>query len=327
MLPFEDISQQNDNEHICDGMTIDLIGKLTRIQNLKVIDWNSVKRYKNKEKDIREIGSELDVATLLTGSIQKEKDMIKVNAHLTKVKDRSQLWAKSYTRQFESILDLQDEISKVIAEALEVNFTPQSIEAKNNDRPKNIDAYDYRLRGTLYNGKFGVFGNIDYFTTSEEFFKQSISLDPTYADAYACLADLYNTYFNLKANSEAEKDRYLKLQERYLNKALDLNPNTPLVQMSKFYVLRAKGEIDKSFEVARNALEKYPNHLNANTIMGYFMVEKGLYYLAIDYYTKSLELSPFEFSSIAYRGKAYIYTGNYKNALIDLTQLSMLRLK
>jgi len=122
VLPFTDMSPQKDQEYFCDGMTEEILTKLSKLRELKVIARTSVMRYKATDKSIKEIGAELNVATVLEGSIRKEDNNIRVTTQLIKVDDESHLWAHSYDKKLASVFALQDEVSQAIAEALQIQI-------------------------------------------------------------------------------------------------------------------------------------------------------------------------------------------------------------
>ncbi|MCB0301353.1 MAG: protein kinase, partial [Calditrichaeota bacterium] len=127
VLPFTDLSQEQDQEYFCDGMTEEILTKLARLGELKVIARTSVMRYRNTEKSIREIGDELDVATVLEGSVRKHDNTIRVTAQLIRTDDESHIWADSYDKKIDDLFALQDDVALSIAQALHVQLTPTAI--------------------------------------------------------------------------------------------------------------------------------------------------------------------------------------------------------
>jgi serine/threonine protein kinase len=126
VLPFRDNSPQKDQESICDGMTDELIVQLGQFQGLKVINTNSMMRYKNTEKDIQQIAEELGVEHILDGRIQKQENRIRISAQLINPKADFTLWSNDYYRELKNILHVQDQIAKDIAEALKVRLVPKN---------------------------------------------------------------------------------------------------------------------------------------------------------------------------------------------------------
>jgi len=126
VIPFRDFSPEKNLDYFCDGMTEDIIGKLANIKGLRTTSLTSMMRYRETKKDIREIGKELGVSTVLEGSIQKEGDNLRIAAQLINVKDGFHIWTKTYNRRLESYFQIQDEISRNIAGALEIRLIPAS---------------------------------------------------------------------------------------------------------------------------------------------------------------------------------------------------------
>ena len=146
VLPFENISNDPEQEYFCDGMTEQIISNLSRLPRLKVISRTSVMRYKSKDKTIPEIGTELDVAYVLESSVRKSGDLIRVTAQLISTNDDSHIWSKDYDRQYQSnIFDLQDDLSQSIASNLLAALTPQEVKEVKTNRPNNSEAYVYPL--------------------------------------------------------------------------------------------------------------------------------------------------------------------------------------
>jgi len=125
VLPFADISLNKDQGYFCDGMTDDIITKLTKIPDLKVISRTSVMRYKNTDKDIKEIGQDLGVAAILEGSVQKADNFIRVNVQLINVEDGFHLWAETYDRELKNVFEIQSDIAANIAGALKETLSPK----------------------------------------------------------------------------------------------------------------------------------------------------------------------------------------------------------
>jgi len=321
VLPFEDISPQKDQEHICDGITTDLITKLTNIEPLKVIGWNSVKLFKNTTKDIKEIGSELEVANILTGTLLREEDNIRINASILRTEDRTQIWSERYDEKYSNTINLQDDISQAIAEALMVEFTPEALETIKANRPQNVEAFEFREKARIYNRKFIGTLSEDDFKTSENLFKTAIISDPNYAQAYSGLADLYNSYFSYMDLSETEKKTYIELQEKYINIAMDINPDIAAVQGVFGFILIAKGEIDKAFVCFKNAYNLNPRATEPNVGLANLFWRRGLINLAITYFSKVLELDPLHLYALSFRARCFYLVGEFEKAQVEIEKV------
>jgi len=287
VLPLADLSPQKDQEYFCDGMTDDIIAKLTRVGQLKVISRTSVMRYKNTDKDIKEIGQELGVATVLEGSIQKEKDKIRVNTQLINVEDGFHLWAETYDRKLESVFDIQDEISKAIAEALRIKLVGKEKDLLLKRYTENLEAYTMYLKGRYFWNKRSK----EEIKKAIEYFKKATEIDPLYALAYAGIADAYSilgfwvflspkeTFPKAKAAAmkaleiddmlaEAHASlAFVKVSydwdwegaEREFQRAIELNPNYPTAHQwyGTLYLLKMS-RLDEAMAEVKRGLELDP---------------------------------------------------------------------
>ena len=151
VMPFADLSRANDQDYFCEGMAEDIRTKLTRLSSrLKVIARYAMLPYKTSRKPVREIARELDVETILEGSVQKEGDRIRVNAQLINARDGSHIWADLYDRKVASVFDVQAEISLTIVRSLEIKLAPGAEASLGAGRPRSVEAYEYFLKGQLH---------------------------------------------------------------------------------------------------------------------------------------------------------------------------------
>ena len=310
VLPFADLSPQRDQEYFCDGMTEDIITKLSRIEELKIISRTSAMRYKNTDKDIKEIGKELTVANILEGTIQKEKDNIRVSAQLINVEDGFHLWADTYDRKLESVFEVQDEVSKIIAEALQIKLTPKRIEALKTSRPKNIDAYEYVLKGIhITNSKYIISHQEKDFKSAIKMFKKAAEVDPSYALAYTGLTWVYQ-HHSLITGKKKDLAAVIKCCE----KAYQLDPNLADVIASKAWIYFLKGNYESSYYYYKRAFELNPSIGILNHAFGYFFQRVGLLHQAIYYLSRAIELDPFFILAHSFRARCFIYLGQLDEA-------------
>jgi serine/threonine protein kinase len=223
VLPFVDLSSQRDQEYFCDGMTDEIILKLSKLSDLKVISRTSVMRYKNTEKDIREIGQELGVATIMEGSIRKEENNIRISAQLINVEDGFHLWSDKYDRKLERIFEVQENVSRSIANALmREKLTVDLLDAAiSTNRPSKIEAYDYCLKGWYYtNGKYAISFKEADFQTALKMFNRAIEIDPNYAYAYCGIGFAHQNHYTVTRSKED-----LNLVIKNCKKSYELEPN------------------------------------------------------------------------------------------------------
>ena len=301
-------------------MTSDLIGKLLGIHSLKVIDWNSVRSFYDTKKDIKNFGRELGVESIITGNIQREGSNIKVNVFMTNVNDGSIIWTDTYNKEFKGILDLQDEISQTIADALEVKFVPQDIDRK---KPNSIEAYEYYKLGEHFHKKFLEIENNNDFNTAEKRYKTAINIDTSYAIAYAGLADLYNTFYNGNKSkmTDIEKTKNMNLQEKYIKKAFNLNKKIGRVYTVNGYFLQAKGKLNEAYQNYKKGVKIDPGSAETNVGLANFLLDIGLNHLALKYYNKILELNPLDNVSLWVRHACLSIFNEKSKALQDLERI------
>jgi len=321
VLPFTDLSQDKDQEYFCVGMTDKILTSLSKLKVLKVIPRTSVMQYKKTEKTIPEIGRELQVENVLEGSIFKAGERIRVTAQLISTSSHAHLWADDYELNYEDIFDIQDDISEKIATALLTTLSPEEKKDIKTIRPSSTEAYEYYLRGRhvhLY--KFWDSGaKEDVFLTSEKMLKTAIKLDPEFADSYASLVDLYNSYYHSLPDTASERDKYMQLQEAYLDTAYQLDPNSAEVNYVKGWIHEAKNEHDEAFNSFKKALKANPNHGQNYQLMTIFFVDRGCLRLAMRCCTQAIKINPVDWEPYYGRARINMILGELADAENDFT--------
>ncbi len=352
VLPFADLSPHKDQEYFCDGMTDDIITKLSGINELKVISRTSVMRYKNSDKDIKKIGQELNVATVLEGSIQKERDKIRINVQLINMEDGFHLWAETYDQKLAGIFDIQDEISQAITEALRIELIDKEKALLVKRYTENLEAYNLYLKGRYFWNKRTEEG----YQKSLEYFQEAIEKDPTYALAYTGIADYYNLlgYYDYlppkeafpKAKAAAEKalemdetlaeahnslamvkenyDWDWKGAEREYRRAIELNPNYATAHQWYAGYLGAMGRHDESIAENKQAQELDPLSPIIGADLGTNFISARQYDQAIKEFQKVLEMDPDYIVAHLFLGMAYAGKEMYDEAIAALQKAQSL---
>ncbi|HSG81482.1 MAG TPA: tetratricopeptide repeat protein, partial [Gemmatimonadota bacterium] len=218
VLPFANLSDDPDNEYFSDGLAEELMNALKRIPDLKVAARTSSFAFKSRNLDVREIGQQLDVETVLEGSVRRSGDRVRVSVQLINVEDGFRLWADTYDRELDDILAIQDEIAQSIVTALQVTLAraPGSLV---HGGTANVEAFTHYLRGQhFWNQR-----TLPTFYEAIEEFNQAIALDPDYARAYAGLA---NTYVLLPEYGGPSVSEVLADARAATRRALALDPNS-----------------------------------------------------------------------------------------------------
>jgi serine/threonine protein kinase/Tfp pilus assembly protein PilF len=319
VLPFVDMSPQKDQEYFCDGMTEELINRLSNIQELRVPARTSAFVFKGRTEDIKEIGSKLKVMTVLEGSVRKAGDNLRITAQLINVADGYHLWSETYDRTLQDVFVVQDEISRAIVDALKIKLMGRQ-ENVTRHYTENSEAYQYYLKGRYYWNKRTKEG----LNNAIEFFEKAIETDPDYALAYAGLSDAWGAvgwyrYASLKTSFEKAKEAAIKAleidntlaeahtslahvleayywdwqeAEKEYRRAIELNPRYPTAHHWYSLFLMTLGRPDEAVAEAKKALEMDPLSLIINENVGDILRLARRYDEAIEQLQRTLELDP-----------------------------------
>src|SRR5437016_4893794 len=187
VLPFENLTRDQNNEYLSDGITDSLINSLSQLPRTRVIARNSVFSYKNQTPNLQQVARELKVQAVLTGRVLMQGDMLDVRAELTDMQNNAQLWGDHYTRKAADIFAVQDEIARQVTDALRVRLTGRQQEQVTKRYTENAEAYRLYLQGRFYTNEFSE----ENLNRAVSFFDQAIALDPRYALAYAARGDTF----------------------------------------------------------------------------------------------------------------------------------------
>ncbi len=350
VLPFEDLSPNKDQEHFCDGMTDEIIAKLSRIEGWKVIPRTSVRHYKEKDKDIKKIGKELDVASVLDGSIRKEEDDIRVTVTLINVEDGFQLWSDIYDQKLERVFVIQSEIAEKIIKALKIELLPEEKEQIRKKPTDNLEAYNLYLQGR-WNWSRRTRKEMEI---SIKYFERSIENDPNYALAYVGLADSYITladwgflepkkiYFKAKEaaikaleiddslaeahNSNAIIKYMYEMDwlnaEKEFKRAIILNPDYAAARQEYAEYLACSGRFSEALKEIEQAQKLDPLSLIFNAIEAFVLYFARDYDQAIEQSKKTLEMDPSFMPAHFYLGRCYREIGMYEKALEEFRKIN-----
>jgi adenylate cyclase len=309
VLPFEDMSVNQDQEYFCDGIAEEIINSLTQLDSLKVIARTSTFAFKNRQEDIREIGKILGVGTVLEGSVQKAGNRLRITAQLINVEDGSHLWSERFDREMEDIFIIQDEISEAIVDKLSIKLLGKRGEIAGQRQTGNPEAYNLYLKGRFFWHR----RTVEDMLKSVQNFEQAVALDTTYALAYAGLAD---AYFIMTWWEYIPREEGFEKAKAYANMALTINHVLPEAHATMggiltWYDWDWKGaEKELLYAISLN-----PNDANAYQYLSELMNVLGKNKEAHTYIDQALNLNPH--SHIMYNIKASYYydEGNYEKAI------------
>jgi serine/threonine protein kinase/Tfp pilus assembly protein PilF len=286
VLPFDDLSQEKDQEAFCHGFADTLINAFSQIQGLRTLAKTSSFFFKGREQDLAEIGEKLDVATVLMGSIQKAENKIRVSAQLIKVADESVLWSDQFIREMDDIFLIQDDISVEIVRELKGTILGEEEKMLVKRYTENAEAYNLYLQGRFFWEKRTEEG----FNKAVDYFQQAIELDPNYALAYVGLAYTYGTFAGYGFLPVDEANSRIRT---LLDKALAIDDeigeaHTLLAQMTYVYGLDWKGA-EKEFKLA---IQLNPNAMYAHMWYGIYLGKIGQMDKAFIELARAYELDP-----------------------------------
>jgi TolB-like protein/Tfp pilus assembly protein PilF len=307
VLPFTNMGPELENEYFSDGLTEELIGALAKVSGLHVTARTSAFAFKGANQDIREIGKRLNVRTVLEGSVRRERDRVRITAQLINVEDGFHLWSESYEYELESVLAVQEAISRAIVSALEIQLSPRVDEQLHASAQVNPEAYDLYLKGRYYWARLSMGG----FQQSIEAFQKAIAIDPGYAPPHAGLANAYSFagYFGVMPPREAYP---LSIREASAALALDPTSSEALVAQGMAWLIY-EWDWDRAREDLELAVELSPNSSLAHwAYTEYLMVEDRP--AAIDSALHALSLDPLSLPIMNLVAFAYLDQGRFAEA-------------
>jgi TolB-like protein/cytochrome c-type biogenesis protein CcmH/NrfG len=245
VLPFTDMSQERDQAYFCDGIAEELILALSRLRGLRLISRMSSFRYRGAECDVRVIGRQLRAETLLTGSVRRAGGRMRIAVQLTDPESGYQMWSGQFDREVGDVFAVQEEIARSVAQALAVTLSPGETEALERPPTRDLQAYDYYLRGRGFYYRYGP----SDMPNAVQMFTRAVERDPAYAPAYAGLADCWS-YLYLYSHRSEEISRKAEEASRH---AVELAPGSAQAQASRGLALslnRRDAEAEAAFLAA-----------------------------------------------------------------------------
>jgi len=346
VLPFTNISQNQADEYFSDGITEEIISSVSQVKGLRVIARTSVMRYKGTSKAIADIGRELNVGSILEGSVRKAGDKIRISVQFIETSDEEPHWSQVYDRQISDVFAIQSEIAQKVAEALREHVLGGVPKHEDIRATSSTEAYINYLRGRQFWNK----------RTDKElkkaigFFEKALKSDENFAQAYTGLADSYAALALLEfmaPNEAYPKAReavgkalaldanlaaahtslgLIRFQydwdwlgaEQELRKALDINPS--YAPAHHFYAdyLKAMGRFDEAILEIEKARELDPLSLAINTGVGHVLYLSRQYDKAIEEYKRAIELDPSFMATHIWFGRPYLEKGMFAEAIAEL---------
>jgi non-specific serine/threonine protein kinase len=257
VLYFENLGGSKDDEYFRDGMTEDIITELSKIKHLRVFPRPEMLAYRDKPTSPAQVGQELDATYVLSGSLRRAGNRLRITAQLVETRTRHSVWVERYDREMADVFEVQDEMARKIAQALRITLSPQE-EAHLAQKPtEDLQAYDYFLRGRNYL-------RLENFDHALQMFEQAVERDPKFALAYAGIANVCGLIYELREKQPRWIDRGLAGCER----AMALDPGRAEVLAARARIYYAQQKYDDAVAYARLAIERKPDCEGAYNVLG-----------------------------------------------------------
>jgi len=260
VLPFKNISPESESDYFSDGLTEELTINLSRLKNMGVVSRTTSMRFKGTDKDIRSIGRHLGVRYILEGSVRRHKEDLRISARLVDVASDTQLWAETYKGRLADVFDIQESVSRQIADALRIQLTPSERVVLSKRSTLDPEAFDLclRARDFLYQttrAKLRI---------AVDLFEKAIEIDPRYAAAYAGLGETYATLYQNYERSPDLVDTAIESSLKAIMYDDSLSEAHAALSLSYFH----KGDLDAALEEGKKAIELDPHNFLGYWILG-----------------------------------------------------------
>src|SRR5437868_3246814 len=318
VLPFENLSEDKANAYFADGVQDEILTRLSKIADLKVISRTSTEHYKTTPEHLTEIGKQLGVAHIVEGSVQKSGNVVRVNVQLIKAANDSHLWADTFDRRLTDIFSVESEVAKAIAEQLRAHITgqeEQEIAAKPTD---NVEAHDAYLRGLAYTLKTTT--SPPNALAAQKYLREAVRLDPKFALAWALLsyADASGYIVQSLQPTVALREETRQAAET----ALTLQPNLGEAVLAKghyhYACLKDYGTAVRYFEQARPLL---PNSSRIPESLAYLTRRRGEWDRSGSYFNEAERLDPRNVTMLNEHATSYMSLRRFPEALRKLDQV------
>jgi serine/threonine-protein kinase len=308
VLPFANLSADQEQEYFCDGMTEEIINALAQLEGMRVIARTSSFAFKGKNEDVREMGRQLGVGALLEGSVRRAGNRLRITTQLVNVCDGGHLWSERFDREMEDVFAIQDEISLAVSDALKVKLLGEDKGEVVKRHTESLEAYRAYLKGRYH----WFIRSSDSIEKAIDYMKDAIALDPEYALAYAGLADCYAVLPSYRLVAAA--DVYPKAKAAAL-RALELDDKLAEAHNALACIMwNYEWDWDGSDRESRRAIELNPGYAQAYMWMAEGLVERGRFEEGVAMMNKARELDPLSLSMNARLGKVLYYARHYEAA-------------
>jgi TolB-like protein/Tfp pilus assembly protein PilF len=291
VLYFENLSGSKDDEYFRDGMTEDIITELSKIKELQVFPRAAVLAYRDKPVTGPQVGRELNAACVLSGSLRRAGNRLRITAQLIQAHTGHSIWAERYDRELKDVFEVQDEIARSISQALRIKLSPQEEKAIARKQTENPQAYDYYLRGRQFFHQFRRKG----FDFARQMFARAIVIDAQYARAYAGVADCCSFLYMYWDSSEDN----LNEAEAASRKALELDPELAEAHAASGLAFALRKDFAKAQQEFETAIELDPKLYEAYYFYARTAFQRGELTKAAQLYEQASRLNPDDYQAVS----------------------------
>ena len=300
VLYFENLSGAKEDEYFRDGITEDIITELSKIKGLNIFSRPTVLAFRDKPVTPAQIGQQLSASHVLAGSLRRAGDRLRINAQLIDTHTDFPVWSERYDREMKDVFEVQDEIARKIAEALQLTLSPQEQEALASKPTDNLQAYDMYLKGKSYARRL-TRQDMDF---ALQMYESAVAQDPKFALAYAAIANLCAQY---QGSFGSDLNLLDRAQEASL-KATELQPAQPEVQVAQAWVYYAFNKFDAAVATVKMAIDRKPDCEGA-----YYLLVRALF--AAGFYQEVANLTEAALESAGPDYNVYVPVCNALSAL------------
>ena len=312
VLPFENLSDDKANAYFAEGVQDEILTRLAKIAELKVISRTSTQRFKSSGGDLRQIAQQLGVANILEGSVQKSGESVRVNVQLIKAEGDSHLWAETYDRKLIDVFQVESDLAQRIASSLEAKLTGAEQRAIAARPTENTEAYQLYLKGRFFwNKRTGA-----DLRTASEFFERAVAADPTFAGAYAGLAQ---ANLLIPVFGAGRPPDFFPKATVAARKAIELDETSSDGRAALAMLLLFDLKLASSEQEFRRAIELNPNYATAHHWFGNsLLVTLGRFDEAIKEGQRAVDLDPLSLIINADLGSTFMIARRYDDAIAQL---------
>ena len=353
VLPFDNLSRDPENAYFSEGIHDEILTRLAKIADLKVISRTSTEKYKSAPDNLREIAKQLGVANILEGSVQKASDQVRVNVQLINAANGAHLWADTYDRKLTDIFAVESEIAKTVADTLQAKLSSSAEHVLSSRPTENPEAHELYLKGRYFWNR----RTAENVQKAASYFQQAIDKDPNYALAYSGLADCHVLLPVYSVGGSNPRDEIPKalvaarkaveldndLAEAHTSlaralasnlqlaaampefkRAIELNPNYATAHQWLGECLQSQGRVDEALVELKRAEELDPLSLIINSLLGIALDTTGRTSEAIEQLHKTIEIDPTFTTAHFLLGYVLESKGNLKEAVAEYEKADQL---